>query len=170
MRLINSTSRAALASLVLLAVALPILIPVRAGTQANAAGQAAAGLRQPNLYQLHGEKLQISYSTSSIRGTPGFSYQDGHQSLSFHGDEIRTTPTDLGTLVSVTIRKTVDTGSTTFTLLLPRVNLQKTLTASITTEGITTEHRISPVPALNQGQLDTFTVTHLTGNAQSVVF
>jgi len=170
MQLNHYASRAALVGLVLSTAALLILNPLRAKTQANAAGQPPAGLRLPNLYQLHGEKLKISYSTSSIRGTPLFSYQDAHQSLNFHGEEIRTTTTDLGTLISVTIRKTIDAGSTTFTLLLPRVNLQQTITASITTEGITTEHRFSTVPLQNRGQLDNYTMTHLTGSAQSVVF
>lgn len=170
MRPIYFTSRAALIGLVLSAAALLMFNPIRAKTQGKAAGQAPAGIRKPNLYQLHGDKLQISYSTSSIRGTPTFSYQADHQSLSFHGDEIRTTTTEMGTLVSVTIRKTVDTGSTTFTLLLPRVNLQQPGAPTITTEGIITEHRFSPVPAQKHGQLDTYTVIRLTGSAQSVVF
>ena len=62
----------------------------------------------PNLYQLQGKNLHVTYSTSGIDGRAHFSYQDTHQSLSFRGDEIRTQETEIGTLVSVTLRRTGD--------------------------------------------------------------
>jgi hypothetical protein len=51
------------------------------------------------------------------------------------------------------------------------VNLEGTSTSTaISTTGITTIHRSSLLPRLDRGQLDTFTVVHLTGTAQVVEF
>ena len=62
----------------------------------------------PNLYQLSGTNLHVSYSTSGIDGKPHFSYQDAQHNLSFIGDDIRAVECDLGTVVSVTIQRTID--------------------------------------------------------------
>ncbi|SEK60704.1 hypothetical protein [Nitrosovibrio tenuis] len=130
------------------------------------ANQAAS--QPPNLYQLSGKHLNITYSTSGIDGKPHFSYQDLQQTLSFTGDEIRSVETEIGTLVSVTIRMTVDTGGTTFSLLLPRVNIPGEQSVPIQTTGITTLHRFSILPI--NGQLDFYTVTWLHGSAARVFF
>src|SRR5437870_4906268 len=78
---------------------------------------------QPNLYQLSGGGLHITYSSTSIEGKPHFQYHDTHGQASFAGDQVRTQESELGTLVTVYLMRTVDTGSTTLTVLLPRVNL-----------------------------------------------
>ena len=88
----------------------------------------------------------------------------------FEGDQIRTVATEIGTLVTVTIRMTIDSGSTSFTLLVPTVHLSSSNHATLHTEGITTIHRFSIVPAFNQGQTELYTVTPLTGTASFVVF
>ena len=124
----------------------------------------------PNFFQLQGGSLHITYSTTGIDGKPHFSYQNGPQSLSFSGDQIRTVGTEVGTLVSVTTLMTVDTGSTSFTVLIPRVNLDSTLRATIRSEGISTQHKFSVIPDLNRGQLDTYKFTGLIGTAGFVVF
>ena len=76
---------------------------------------------------------------------------------------------DLGTSVSVTVHMMVDSGSTTFTMLLPRVNLPAppALPAAVpvTTDGVTTVHRFSTVLALQHGQQEVYTVTPLQGTA-----
>src|SRR6476620_3245168 len=133
------------------------------------AGQPVSQAAQtPNLYQLSGKHLNITYSTTGIDGKPHFSYQDLQQTLSFTGDQIRGVVTEIGTLVSVTIRVTVDTGGTTFSLLLPRVNIPGEQTVPIQTVGITTLHRFSILPI--NGQLDFYTVTRLHGSAARVFF
>ena len=126
--------------------------------------------RTANLYQVHGHHLQVTYSTSSIAGQPQFSYHDTQQSLSFEGDAIRSVDTEIGTLVTVTIFKTIDSGSTSFTLIVPHVNLDRGSSVPIVTEGITTLHRFSIVPALNHGQTELYTVLRLTGTASAVDF
>ena len=124
----------------------------------------------PNQYQLSGNNLHINYSTSSIDGKPHFSYQDSHKNLNFIGDEIRTVESDLGRLVSVTIQLTVDLGSTTFSVLIPRVNLSPRESVHIRTQGLTTLHRFSIIPAADHGQLDLYTVTTLRGTASEAIF
>ncbi|HUY99247.1 MAG TPA: hypothetical protein VMU89_02780 [Thermomicrobiaceae bacterium] len=131
---------------------------------------AASATSQPNLYQQSGSGLHVSYATSGIDGKPHFTYQDVHASLSFSGDEIRRDDSDLGAVVSVSIRRTVDQGATTFSLLVPRVNLGTNQSAAILTLGITTIHRLSIVPALNLGQQDMYTMVRLRGTASLVAF
>ncbi len=129
-----------------------------------------ATVTHPNLYQLQGHHLHILYAASGIDGQPHFDYQDTHQTLHFKGDQIRTVELEIGTLVTVTIRLTVDAGSTSFSVLLPQVNLDQTQQAQIATEGITTIHRFSLVPQFNKGQTELYTITRLTGTAQLVSF
>lgn len=124
----------------------------------------------PNMYQLSGHHLHVSFTTTGIDGKPHLTYQDAHQSKSFRGDEIRVVECDLGTLVSVTLRMTVDMGSTSFSLLIPRMQITQGTTAAVHTYCITTLHRFSIAPQLDQGQLDTYTVVNLQGTAQFVVF
>ncbi|MDQ1470741.1 MAG: hypothetical protein QOJ99_2221 [Bryobacterales bacterium] len=124
----------------------------------------------PNLYQVQNNQLHISYSTSGIDGKPHFHYQNASHSLNFSGEQIHAESTDIGTLVSVRIRLTVDSGSTSFSLLVPTVNLQPNQTAPIQTIGITTVHRFSILPALNAGQTELYSVEALSGTAQHVAF
>ncbi len=124
----------------------------------------------PNLYQLHGDHLDINYSTSSFNGKSRLDYRDDQQTLHFEGDQIRTTELEIGTLVTVTVHVTVDTGSASFSLLVPHVNLGQNYQGKIATEGITTLHRFSVVPRFNQGQTESYTVSHLTGTAKFVEF
>jgi hypothetical protein len=133
-------------------------------------GRAVLPVKSPDLYQLRGAQLHITYSTTSFVGKPSFVYQDATQTLTFEGDQIRTVATEIGTLVTVTLRMTTDSGSTSFTLLVPRVNLGSSHQAPIHTEGITTLHRFSVVPAFNQGQTELYTVTPLTGTASFIDF
>jgi hypothetical protein len=72
--------------------------------------------------------------------------------------------------VTVTICTTVDRGNTTFTLLVPTVNPGPSKQVPIDAEGITTIHRFSIVPAFDQGQVELYRVTPLTGTASFVDF
>jgi hypothetical protein len=124
----------------------------------------------PNLFRLHGHNMQITYSTSGFDGKPHLQYHDPFQTLHFSGDQIRAVNTEIGTSVTVTTRKTTDSGSTTFTLMVPRVTLGTSEVTDIATIGITTIHRFSIVQEFNQGQLDSYDVTELRGTAAHVVF
>ena len=124
----------------------------------------------PNLYQLSGSHLHITYTTTSIDGKPTLTYQDAHLGKSFRGDEIRTVECDLGMLVSVTLRMTIDSGSTSLSVFIPRMQIEQGAAAAVHTDCVTTVHRFSMVLALNLGQLDTYSVVALHGTAQSVAF
>ena len=124
----------------------------------------------PNLYELEGCRIHIVYSTSGIDGKPHFSYRDGQKTLNFSGPEIRTADTEIGTLVTVTTVKTVDTGSTTFTLVVPRVNVGQYQKARIATQGIRTIHKFSVLHGMNRGQTEINSTATLTGTASSVAF
>lgn len=122
---------------------------------------------QPTQYDLSGDGIHVSYSTTSFSGKPLFSYHDAFQFKSFAGDQIKAIDTDIGTLVTVVIQLTVDRGSTTFSLLLPNVNLPASNVANITAEGISTLQRFSmPLPV---GQTQIYTVHSLQGTASFVV-
>jgi hypothetical protein len=141
-------------------------------TQASPAQQQAAQLVNPDLYELHGGGISVTYHPLFVGGVPALTYQDAHRTLHFRGDQVRRVDVpDLGTVVSVTLVMTVDTGSTTFSVLLPRVSLPGHTGASthISTEGITTVHRFSPVPAMNIGQRDVYTFTPMHGTASLVI-
>jgi hypothetical protein len=139
-------------------------------TQTQSAAQPQVALVAANMFSLAGGGLHVSYSTSGIDGKPHFSYQDSLRSLSFSGDEIRKMEGDLATVVSVTIVRTVDAGSTSFSLLVPHVNVPPFGSVSIHTDGITTHHAFSIVPAFNRGQRDFYHVTALQGTASNVAF
>lgn len=124
----------------------------------------------PNVYEFTGGQVRVTYSTTSKTGQPHFSYQDANQTLTFKGNEIDQEKSLIGTLVTVTIRRTVDAGSTTFTLLLPAVRLREGSPAQVHTYGITTVHKFSVIPAMNLGQTETYTTTELAGTANMVMF
>ena len=126
-----------------------------------------AQLVQPNLWILQGGGIHISYSSAG----PNFFYQDATRTLDFTGQQVRVVQVpDLGTLVSVTIFLTVDSGSSTFTVLLPRVGLpaQPISSAPVSTDGITTAHHFSILPAFQHGQQDFYTVTPMSGTAFNI--
>jgi len=127
----------------------------------------------PNQYHLHGGGISVSYYPQGEgpvfqnRGRLRLVYQDVHQSRAFFDDDVRTVDVpDLGTVVSVTLILTVDTGSTTFSLLIPQVDLpdQPEPSVFIRTEAITTVHRAF-VGLIGHPQAETYTVTALHGTA-----
>jgi hypothetical protein len=122
----------------------------------------------PDRYDLSGDDITVLYVPSGAGGQAGFTYKDHQRTLTFRGDEIRCVPfPDLGTVVSVTLTMSPDSGSTTFSVLLPQVTLPNQLGASVfvRTEGISTIHPSVPNPELNQGQGDIYTVSCLRGAA-----
>lgn len=126
----------------------------------------------PNQYHLHDGGISVAYYPDGFgpimepRGPLHLVYQDAFRSLTFYGEEARTVQVpDLGTVVSVTIAETTDTGSTSFSLLIPDVDLPTGQSSVyIQTEGITTVHRIF-LGLIGHPQSETYTVTQLNGTA-----
>jgi hypothetical protein len=125
---------------------------------------------QANLFELSGDGVQITYSTTSFDGKPHFDYQGPYgpqESLAFTGSEIRTQQSELGTLVSVSLMRTIDAGATVLTLLLPFVRLTGQGTQSFETLAIITKtYGILP----HQGAQPTYRVVCLSGSAKMVIF
>jgi hypothetical protein len=125
----------------------------------------------PNLYELQGDKLGITYASSSISGQPQLELRHGRKSLHFSGTEIQTGKTPIGTMVTVTIEDTPDLKKVSFSLLLPDVNLQQSTKVNIKTLGIVTTVKTSiGGPNLAKGAVQTYKVVSLRGTAKAVQF
>jgi len=122
----------------------------------------------PNLYILTGaDGVQITYTPSDSSGKPDLNYVDASRNLSFNGDQVSIEQSALGSLVTVILVKTVDTGNTTFTVLIPNVNLGDTGRQPIKTVGIVTvNHILFAAPLVGQRQL--YTINELKGTAQFI--
>ena len=123
----------------------------------------------PNLFNLAGEGITVSYSTTSIDGKPRFTFKKGRQTLSFAGSEITSVAAGIGTLVSVAIAQVPDKSTTTFSVLLPAIQLRDSRKQAFRTIGITTVAATTiagPPPGVQQ----TYTVARLRGSSQSVPF
>lgn len=125
-------------------------------------------LASPNQYHLAGDGLTVSYFPEGFGPVgPGGPARLFYQDTVFNGDQIRSVDAgDLGTIVSVTLKQTVDVGATTFSLVLPLVLLPDGLhsSAPIETDGITTFHR-SFITGIGHAQRETYCVTPLRGTA-----
>ncbi len=123
----------------------------------------------PTVYDVTGSGLHVTYSTGAGDGKPHLTFVGPRGTVEFSGDEIRTVQTpDLGTLVSVTTMRTIDSGSTTFTLVVPPVVLEPPETeASIEILGITTAHRFTVVRRFNRGQRACYSQVVLSGTARA---
>jgi hypothetical protein len=127
----------------------------------------------PNIYNLQNTSLgiRITYSPGTGGAIGGMQYADPTQTYAFKSTDLRTVDSEVGTLVSATLRGTVDSGSTTFTLIVPQVALNApSKQAAIDTFGVTTLHLFSPVPALNVGQREIDSVVALSGTAEFIPF
>jgi hypothetical protein len=110
---------------------------------------AQLSISQANLFSLSGSNIHVEYSSTSINGQPRLAYHDPLRNLSFAGSDIRTVDVpDIGTIVSVTLTITVDVGSTTFSVFIPHALVSAGRSDPVTTEAITTIHRMPFGPQL----------------------
>jgi hypothetical protein len=85
-----------------------------------------------NKFTLKGHQIEVE---STIGGNPTFpslKYKRGPVSKSFTSSEIHTDNTALGSLVSVALVKTIDTGAELFAFFLPQLDVPKGQTAHFT--------------------------------------
>jgi hypothetical protein len=100
---------------------------------------------QPNRYRLRSQdgKTKVDYEPFTFTGQPvlNLTQPPGHPIRHFAGSQIRTLNTEIGTLVSVTTHLTIDTGSTSFSVLIPAISLATISDhKKFTTEAIVTSH------------------------------
>lgn len=70
---------------------------------------------------LKGHHIEVKYTIGITPGLTALTYRDGSISHDFKTDEITTEKTKLGSLVSIALVKSVDTGGTNFGFFLPDV-------------------------------------------------
>ena len=123
----------------------------------------------PNLYVLSGDRIAVTYSTTSIDGKPRLTFKKGSQTLNFSGTEIKSLQIGIGTLVSVVIAAKPDREIITFSILLPAILLTEGKKQSFRSIGIATVTKTTiagPGPGVQQ----TYKVVALRGSAQNVDF
>ena len=127
-------------------------------------------IEEPNLFTLHGRRgLQVTLATTSFTGKPQLNYHDGTEALRFEGEDITFEDTVPGRLASVVLASTVDLGSTTFTLVVPRVNLIGAGSHAVETVGLIAVHRTT-IGGLGHDELTSIRTVRLRGNADQVQF
>jgi len=127
-----------------------------------------AKLTAPNLFELKGTGVAVTYSTTSIDGTPRFALKKGRQTLNFSGKQITTLDTGIGTLVSVVIASIPDKSTTTFSVLLPNIQVTGSNKQAFRTIGITTVAATSIAGV--KGVEQTYKTVLLRGSARLVDF
>jgi hypothetical protein len=128
---------------------------------------------QPNRYILESQdgKTKVDYETSSFIGQPtlNLTQPPGHPIRHFTGSQIRTINTEIGTLITVTTHITVDTGSTSFSVLIPAISLAAVSdTKTFETDAIVTSHS-GPISVPSAGVQETYQFIPLKGEANFVV-
>jgi len=126
---------------------------------------------QPNRFvmQSNDGKTKVDYETTSFIGQPVLNLTQGPGPIRhFSGSQIRTINTEIGLLVTVTTHITVDTGSTSFTVLIPAITLTATSDEKpFSTEAIVTSHS-GPNSVPSTGVLETYQFIPLKGEANFV--
>lgn len=126
---------------------------------------------RPNKFVLKGQDIAITYETTSFSGQPLLSGQYKGETLNFMGKNIRQSETEIGQLVTVTLRYEPDRATITLTLLIPRINLEGNESSSpFQTEAIITEHLTSiGGPDLVKGPIQKYQFESLEGLASIVI-
>jgi len=126
---------------------------------------------QPNRFVLQSSdgKTKVDYETTSFVGHPTLNLTQGPGPIRhFAGSQIRTARTEIGLLVTVTTHITVDTGSTSFSVLIPAVTLTSTSDhKTISTDAIVTSHT-GPNSVPSTGVHETYQFIPLKGEASFV--
>src|SRR5262245_35784089 len=128
-----------------------------------------APTQAPNLFELKGTGIAVTYSTTSIDGTPRFTFKKGKQTLNFAGSQITRVDTSIGALVTVVIAAVPDKSTTTFSVLLPAIQSTGSKRLAFRTIGITTVTKTSIIGPPS-GVQQTYKVTPLSGSARLVAF
>jgi hypothetical protein len=129
---------------------------------------------QPNRFVLQSSdgKTKVEYETSSFNGQATLNLTQGPSPIGpirhFAGSQIRTRNTEIGKLVSVTTQVTVDTGSASFSVLIPAISLTSSSDHKpLATEAIVTSHS-GPNSVLSTGVHETYQFVPVSGEATFV--
>lgn len=90
-----------------------------------------------NKFILKHHQVEVDYTVGATPGIPALAYRDGSSALkSFTAAEITTDQTGLGTLVSVALVTSVDTGGERFGFFLPQLEVPRGQTEEFRTAGV----------------------------------
>jgi hypothetical protein len=96
-------------------------------------------MAQANQFTLRGHHIAVEYMLGATPGIPVLHYKDTSVSLNFKQDDIRTDQTALGSLASIRLKSSIDTGGTIFAFFLPNIDVPNGQTADFTTVAICEE-------------------------------
>ena len=101
-----------------------------------------------NHFVLRHHDVEVEYTAGVTPGIPALTYCDGSSpKKSFTGAEIATDETALGTLVSVPLQQTIDTGGERFGFVLPQLDVPQGQSGHVRHGGRVREvHRARLVP------------------------
>ena len=127
---------------------------------------------QPNRYTLHSQdgKTKVDFETSGLLGQPTLNLTQGAGPIRhFAGSQIRTLNSEVGTLVTVTTQMTLDTGSTSVSVLIPAISLNGIAdNEKFSTEAIVTSHS-GPIAVPAAGVHEKYQFLAMQGNASFVL-
>ncbi len=127
---------------------------------------------QPNRYVLQSQdgKTKVDYETSNLVGQPSLNLTQGPGPIRhFSGSQIRALNAEIGTLVSVTTQMTIDTGSMSFSVLIPSISLTGiSNNQKFSTDAIITSHS-GPNSVPSTGVHEKYQFIPLTGEAEFVL-
>ncbi|HEY1442312.1 MAG TPA: hypothetical protein VGF65_16170 [Mycobacterium sp.] len=119
-----------------------------------------------NKFVLSGSGIHIEYILGGNPTFPSLTFTEGATQKTFTPAQITTDPSGLGTLVSVALVQTVDTGGTRFGFFLPDVQLTRGQSAPVTTVGV---FEIFSGPDSVPRRPTTWQSVHLHGVAEEVI-
>jgi hypothetical protein len=89
-----------------------------------------------NRFVLKHHKIEVDYTIGITPGLPALIYKDGPEEKTFKSSEITTDNTGLGSLVSVSLLRTIDTGGERFGFFLPQLDVPSGQTEKFSTVGV----------------------------------
>lgn len=89
-----------------------------------------------NKYLLHGNGIQIDYTIGGNPSLTALEFTEGGVTRDYTPQQITTDNTGVGTLVSVSLVQTIDTGGTRFGFFLPEVQVTLGQKVPVTTIGV----------------------------------
>ena len=119
-----------------------------------------------NKFVLKGHNIEVDYTIGITPGLTGLTYKNGPDVKTFQASEITTNETALGSIVSVSLVRTVDTGGEEFGFFLPQLTVPAGQTENFTTAGV--YERFSG-PNSVPSRPPSWTAIELHGSAQTVM-
>lgn len=108
--------------------------------EGSASSRRPATMGEPvtaNKFVLKHHQVEVDYTAGATPGIPALIYRDGASApMSFTASEVTTDQTGLGTLVSVALAASIDTGGERFGFFLPQLDVPRGQSAEFRTAGV----------------------------------